>query len=106
MFQNRLDGVRIQDHNGRLQSDATYRDDLDETYDTYTIVGLPPGPIAMPGQLALEAVLNPAEGDWVYFVTINLETGETIFTSSLAEHNEYVPLLRQWCSENADYPGC
>lgn len=106
VFQNRLDGVRIQDHNGRLQSDATYRDDLDETYDTYTIVGLPPGPIAMPGQLALEAVLNPAEGDWVYFVTINLETGETIFTSSLAEHNEYVPLLRQWCSENADYPGC
>lgn len=106
VFQNRLDGVRLQDHNGRLQSDATYRDDLDETYDTYTIVGLPPGPIAMPGELALEAVLNPAEGDWVYFVTVNLETGETIFTSSLAEHNQYVPLLRQWCSENADYPGC
>ena len=106
VFQNRMDGVRMQDHNGRLQSDATYRDDLDETYDTYTIVGLPPGPISMPGQLALEAVLNPAVGDWVYFVTINLETGETIFTNSLAEHNQYVPLLRQWCSENADYPGC
>lgn len=106
VFQNRMDGVRLQDHNGRLQSDATYRDDLDETYDTYTIVGLPPGPISMPGQLALEAVLNPAVGDWVYFVTVNLETGETIFTNSLAEHNQYVPLLRQWCSENADYPGC
>jgi len=106
VFQNRMDGVRIQDHNGRLQSDATYRDDLDETYDTYTIVGLPPGPISLPGQLALEAVLNPTPGDWVYFVTINLESGETIFTSSLKEHLSYVPLLRQWCSENRDYPGC
>jgi UPF0755 protein len=106
VFQNRLDGVRQQDHNGRLQSDATYRDDLDETYDTYTIVGLPPGPISMPGQRALDAVLNPAEGDWVYFVTVNLETGETIFTDSLSEHRTYVPLLRQWCSENAGYPGC
>jgi UPF0755 protein len=106
VFQNRLDGVRQSDHNGRLQSDATYRDDLDESYDTYTIVGLPPGPIAMPGQLALEAVLNPTEGDWVYFVTVNLETGETIFTSSLREHLSYVPLLRQWCSENSGYPGC
>ena len=106
VFQNRIDGVRMGDHNGRLQSDATYRDDLDETYDTYTIQGLPPGPIAMPGQTALEAVLDPAEGNWVYFVTINLETGETIFTESLAEHNQYVPLLRQWCQENAGYPGC
>lgn len=106
VFQNRIDGVRLSDHNGRLQSDATYRDDLDETYDTYTIVGLPPGPISMPGQLALEAVLNPATGDWVYFVTVNLESGETIFTSSLAEHGRYVPQLRQWCRENAGYPGC
>lgn len=106
VFHNRLDGVRLSDHNGLLQSDATYRDDLDETYDTYTIVGLPPGPISMPGQLALDAVLNPATGDWVYFVTVNLESGETIFTNSLREHNTYVPLLRQWCSENADYPGC
>jgi UPF0755 protein len=106
VFQNRIDGVRLFDHNGRLQSDATYRDDLDETYDTYTIVGLPPGPISMPGQVALEAVLNPTPGDWVYFVTVNLESGETIFTSSLSEHNTYVPLLRQWCTENADYPGC
>jgi UPF0755 protein len=106
VFQNRIDGVRLSDHNGRLQSDATYRDDLDETYDTYTIVGLPPGPISMPGQVALEAVLNPAQGDWVYFVTVNLESGETIFTSSLAEHQTYVPQLRQWCRENAGYPGC
>jgi UPF0755 protein len=106
VFQNRIDGVRLSDHNGRLQSDATYRDDLDETYDTYTIVGLPPGPISIPGQVALEAVLNPTPGDWVYFVTVNLESGETIFTSSLSEHNTYVPLLRQWCAENADYPGC
>jgi len=106
VFQNRLDGVRQSDHNGRLQSDATYRDDLDESYDTYTIVGLPPGPIAMPGQLALDAVLNPAVGDWVYFVTINLESGETVFTNSLREHLSYVPLLRQWCAENRGYPGC
>jgi len=51
-------------------------------------------------------VLNPAVGDWVYFVTVNLETGETIFTNTLAEHNRYVPLLRDWCAANAGYPGC
>ena len=106
VFQNRLDGVRQQDHNGRLQSDATYRDDLDESYDTYTIVGLPPGPISMPGQLALEATANPAIGDWVYFVTVNLESGETIFTNSYQEHQTVVPQLRAWCAANADYPGC
>jgi len=107
VFQNRLDGVRQNDHNGRLESDATRnRDDLDASYDTYVIVGLPPGPIAMPGQVALEAVLNPAEGDWVYFVTINLQTGETIFTNTFQEHQRYVPLLRQWCAENRGFPGC
>jgi UPF0755 protein len=62
--------------------------------------GLPPTPIGSPGDTAINAVLNPAEGDWQYFVTINLDTGETLFANTLEEHNENVQLLREWQSEN------
>jgi UPF0755 protein len=38
-------------------------------YNTYLHVGLPPGPIGSPGRKTIEAALNPAEGDWLYFFT-------------------------------------
>ncbi len=63
---------------------------IDSPYNTYTNAGLPPGPINSPGQQALEAALNPAEGDWKYFVTVDLETGETKYAETLEEHNRNV----------------
>lgn len=69
-------------------------------YNTYLVRGLPPGPISSPGSLAIEATLNPVEGNWLFFVTINLATGETKFSETLAEHEGYVKLLRQWEKEN------
>jgi len=54
-------------------------------YNTYLFPGLPPGPIDSPGQAALAAVLSPATGNWIYFVTVNPKTGETKFTNSYAE---------------------
>jgi UPF0755 protein len=54
-------------------------------YNTYLVTGLPPGPINSPGEAALAAVLSPAAGNWIYFVTVNPKTGETKFTNSYAQ---------------------
>jgi UPF0755 protein len=75
-------------------------------YNTYLTKGLPPTPINSPTEEQLSAALNPAQGDWLYFVTINLDTGETAFASTLAEHNANRAKLTQWCSKHKDHVGC
>ena len=49
--------------------------------------------------------MHPAEGPWLYFVTVNLETGETVFTETLSEHESATAQWTQWCEENPD-SGC
>jgi UPF0755 protein len=56
--------------------------DPENRYNTYEHTGLPPGPIANPGEVSIDAVLNPAPGDWKFWVTVNLDTGETKFAES------------------------
>lgn len=51
----------------------------DTPYDTRRRAGLPPTPIEAPGDQAIDAAANPAEGPWYYYVTVNLATGETKF---------------------------
>ncbi len=58
-------------------------------YNTYKYKGLTPGPIDSPGNAAIEAVLHPASGNWLYFVTVNPKTGETLFTSSQSQFEQY-----------------
>ena len=58
-------------------------------YNTYRHKGLPPGPIDSPGNAAIQAVLHPAPGNWIYFVTVNPKTGETLFTSSEAQFEQF-----------------
>jgi len=60
----------------------------DTPYNTYVHKGLPPTPIAMPGREALHAVLHPAEGDSLYFVSRG--DGSHHFSATLAEHNRAV----------------
>ncbi len=58
-------------------------------YNTYRYKGLPPGPIDSPGNAAIEAVLHPASGNWLYFVTVDPKTGLTLFTASEAQFQQY-----------------
>jgi UPF0755 protein len=58
-------------------------------YNTYRHKGLPPGPIDSPGDAAVQAVLHPATGSYLYFVTVNPKTGETRFTSSQAQFEQF-----------------
>lgn len=69
---------------------------LDSPYNTYLYEGLPPGAIATPSDASIRAVLEPAEGDWLYFVTVNLMTGETLYASTYEDHLANVERLREW----------
>lgn len=62
--------------------------DLDSSspYNTTNHAGLPPGPIDSPDAAAIEAVLHPAKGTWLYFVTVS-KSGLTKFTTSAAQFN-------------------
>jgi UPF0755 protein len=69
-------------------------------YNTYLHAGLPPGPISNPGDQALQAVLSPADGPWLFFVVVNPDTGETRFAATAEEHQQNVVLFQQWLREN------
>jgi len=96
VFFNRLKkGMRLQsdpttiygipDFNGNL----TKADLLKKTaYNTYAISGLPLGPIASPGGAAIEAVLAPAQSDFLYFVSDN--NGSHFFSKTYQEHLRFV----------------
>ena len=75
--------------------------DANNPYNTYKHLGLPPTPIASPGAASIDAVLAPAEGDWLFWVTVNLDTGETLFATTYDEHLANVELLRAWQAENS-----
>ena len=55
-------------------------------YNSYQLPGLPPGPIASPGLAAIEAVLAPADGPWMYFVASSACDGTHVFAVTYEEH--------------------
>ncbi len=84
------------DFNGNL----TRRDlRTDTPYNTYTRGGLPPTPIAMAGRAAINAALNPADGETLYFVATGLGDGSHAFSVTKEQHDaavrEYLARLRQ-----------
>jgi len=70
----------------------------DSPYNTYKYAGLPPTPIEAPGQEAMQAALQPATGDWYYYVTVNLATGETKFAETYDEFLGYKDEFLQYCT--------
>jgi UPF0755 protein len=76
------------------------RQDKSNLYNTYANPGLPPGPIGSPGKTAIDAAAKPKTNDYLYWVTINLDTKETKFSRTLAEHNVYVEQYNTWCTAN------
>ena len=61
---------------------------LDSPYNTYLHAGLPPGPICSPGLVSLDAVLHPANTDYLYFLAD--KSGKTHFTRTFAEHQRNI----------------
>lgn len=116
VFQNRIDqGINLESDatvgygTGNLHTVWTTDDeraDASNLYNTYANPGLPIGPIGLPGDDAINAALNPIPGPWLFFVTINLQTGEAVFSETVEEHEAAVQVLREWCDaseENASY---
>jgi UPF0755 protein len=105
VFVNRLNrGMRLQSDptvvygltlgKAPLGRQLIFRDlDTPTPYNTYTNGGLPPGPIANPGRAALEAVLNPADTRYLYFVADG--SGGHAFAKTLEEHNKNVAKWRK-----------
>jgi uncharacterized YceG family protein len=61
---------------------------IQNPYNSYQRMGLPPTPIDNPGEDAMRAAMNPAPGNWLYFVTV--KPGDTRFTADYAEHQRNV----------------
>ena len=97
VFVNRLrKGMRLQSDptviyglGARFDGDLRKRDlEADTPFNTYTREGLPPTPIALPSQAAIDAVLNPPATEYLYFVARG--DGTSKFSSTLLEHNRAV----------------
>lgn len=89
--------------NGKTVSTSAADRANDNGFNTYLHPGLPVGPISSPGAVAIDAALNPAAGSWLFFCAINLKTGETVFSTTYAEHGKAVALWRAWMKENPGY---
>jgi len=72
----------IPDFDGNLR--RVHLEDPDNAYNTYRIPGLPPGPIANPGRASLRAVVDPADTDYLFFVSRN--DGTHVFSRTYREH--------------------
>ncbi|CED92296.1 endolytic transglycosylase MltG [Actinomyces succiniciruminis] len=86
---------------GGIPSADEIADDAN-AYNTYQHAGLTPTPIGSPSEAAIQAVVNPPAGDWLYFVTVNLETGETLFATTHEEQVANTEKLSAYCEDNPE----
>lgn len=111
-MENRLNNPSAET-GGRLESDATVsyglgrksynitsaeKADTSNPYNTFAKKGLPVGPIGSPKMQAILAAATPEKNSFYFWVTVNLDTGETLFAKTFAEHQQNVAKYSQWCS--------
>jgi UPF0755 protein len=78
---------------GRYKGTLLWKDlEVDSLYNTYKYIGLPPGPICNFGKASLEAVLDPADVDYLYFVSKN--DGTHAFARTFSEHQQNVRIYQ------------
>jgi UPF0755 protein len=112
VFHNRLNqGINLQSdatvsygaNSSKILTTAAQRANAANKYNTYIHAGLPVGPIAAPGDAAIDAALHPVKGSWLYFVLVNGQTGQTVFSNTLAEHNVAVKQWQAWLRAHPGY---
>ena len=67
--------------------------EINSKYNTYKYRGLPPSPIGNPGEEAMAASVNPADGDWLFFITVKPQ--DTRFTKSIDQFNIWANEFRK-----------
>ena len=100
---------------GLIQSDATVtyglgvrsyhlteeqKADKSNKYNTYANKGLPKGPIGSPQLASIKAAAAPEKNPYFYWVTVDLDSGETKYSRTYAQHQRYVEEYNQWCSKH------
>jgi UPF0755 protein len=73
---------------------------IDNPYNTYYYEGLPPAPISGAGVKSIEAAITPSVHDYVFYVTVDLSTGETRYATTYSEHLANVEILNTWYAAN------
>ena len=68
---------------------------INSPYNTYQNKGLPPAPISCPSELALQSVINPAQHDYLYYVTKKDGTGGHYFSKTISEHEQNIKRSEQ-----------
>lgn len=87
------------------RADATTTSDErndDNPWNTYYHAGLPETPISTPSEAAIESALSPSSSNYMFFVTVNPQTGETKFAENYNDHLANVEEFREWLRNNGD----
>lgn len=74
----------------------------DNPWNTYVLEGLPATPISTVSDAAIAAAVRPSDGPWLYFVTVNPESGETVFSETYEQHEAAIEQWARWCDENGN----
>ena len=73
--------------------------EYDSPYNTYKYEGLPPGPIYLPDNTTVDAVLNPEEHNYLYFCAKPDNSGRHAFAKNLSQHNKNARIYQSWLNK-------
>ena len=90
-------------HTNMMNTTDAERADTGNPYNTYAHPGMLFAPISNPGADAIDAALHPVAGKWLYFVAVNFDTGETVFSETLAQHEKAVAQSQAWWQAHPEY---